>query len=712
MDENAHSTALSLRVLVLAPGGADAQVIAQLLAEAQLHAVACGSFMQLADEVAAGAGAVLISEEALFGDTPDVLAERLAEQQPWSDLPLIAIVSPANDAQWTEVLSGLFGHAGNLTLLERPCRAATLVSTVRVALRARRKQYQVRDLLKSEHAAWLKAEASLQHAQRSDAARKLNEERLHLAARTAGLGVWTVTLTTRAIELTGLARSLLHFAADEAVTLQALRARVHPDDVARVEEAVRALLGSDQDYEVQCRIVAPDGGWRWLLVRGRLSRSGNGQPVHMTGVCQDITSRKQAEAMRERLLESERAARTEAERVARMKDEFLATVSHELRTPLNAITGWIAILRTGRVSPADQAKGLEVIDRNTRLQAQLISDMLDVSRIISGKMRIDVQDVDLAAVIAGAIESVQPTLTAKHIGIETELECSPCYTLGDSARLQQIIWNLLSNAAKFTPAGGRIDVRLRRQAQAIEVEVCDDGQGIEPAFLPYLFDRFRQADGSNRRSHGGLGLGLSIVRHLVELHGGSVEAHSEGVGKGARFQVRFPLQAALPQAPLEYPSRRELPHAGKIADEGGARLEGLHVLVVDDDADALDLAARILAESSARVSTATSVSEALAKLHDERPDLVISDISMPVRDGFDFVRSVRALPASEGGETPMLALTALARASDRELALECGFDDHLTKPIEPARLLNACSRLHRRANDVAERREATWRGRH
>ncbi|MET0985948.1 MAG: ATP-binding protein [Steroidobacteraceae bacterium] len=706
MASTSSAPASSHRVLVLAPAGADGAVIEQLLGEVDLEAVACSSFAQLSEELGGEAGAVLMTEEALFGDTPELLAEQLADQEPWSDLPLIAIVSPVNDAQWTEVLSNLFGTAGNLTLLERPCRAATLVSTVQVALRARRKQYQVRDLLKSEHAAWVKAEASLQQAQRSDAARKLNEERLHLAARTAGLGMWTVTLATRAMEFTELGKELFGFKPDEDITLEALRACIHPEDLAIVEGSLQEILASDHDYEVQCRVGSQQDGWRWLLVHGRLSRSWNGQPLHMTGVCQDITSRKQAEVMRERLLESERAARTEAERVTRMKDEFLATISHELRTPLNAITGWVAILRSGRVSPTDQTKGLEVIDRNTRLQAQLISDMLDMSRIISGKMRIDVHEVDLVNVIQSAIESIQPTLMAKNLRIDTDFDCMPCYTLGDGARLQQIMWNLLANAAKFTQAGGRIEVRLRKHAHAIDVEVADDGQGIDASFLPYLFDRFRQADSSNRRSHGGLGLGLSIVRHLVELHGGSVEAHSDGVGQGSRFRIHFPLQAALPQAPMESLFRRELPRAG-AALEDGASLDGLHVLVVDDDADALDLAARILADSSARVSTASSVSEALVKLRDERPDLVISDVSMPERDGFDFVRSVRALSPSEGGETPMLALTALARASDRELALECGFDDHLTKPIEPAQLLNACRKIHRQGSELGDRHAAT-----
>jgi PAS domain S-box-containing protein len=682
------------RVLVLAPAGADAEVVAQLLREAGLDAVPCGNFAHLSEEVGAGAGAVVVTEEALFCDTPEVLAERLADQQPWSDLPLIAIVTPANDAQWTEVLSHLFGTAGNLTLLERPCRAATLVSTVRMSLRARRKQYQVRDLLKSEHAAWLKAEASLEQAQRSDAARKLNEDRLHLAARTAGLGIWTVTLATRAMEVTDLARALLGLTSEDLVTLEAFRARIHPDDLREAESALRQILTDDQDCEMQCRVRSLEGDWRWLLIHGRCSRSWNGQPMHMTGVCQDITSRKQTEAMRERLLESERAARTEAERVTRMKDEFLATISHELRTPLNAITGWVSILRMGRVSTSDQAKGLEVIDRNTRLQAQLISDMLDMSRIISGKMRIDVQEVDLVTVIQSAIESIQPTLAAKNLCIRTDFDCAPCYSLGDGARLQQIMWNLLSNAAKFTQPGGHIEVRLYKQGQAVYVEVIDDGQGIDPSFVPFLFDRFRQADGSSRRSHGGLGLGLSIVRHLTELHGGSVEAHSEGLGKGARFCVHFPLQAALPKPPLPSMVHRE-PACAVATLADATTLDGLHVLVVDDDADALDLAARILADSSARVSTAASVGEALIKLHDGHPDLIISDLSMPVRDGFDFVRSVRALPAAEGGTTPMLALTALARASDRELALECGFDDHLTKPIEPAQLLNVCRRYQR-----------------
>jgi PAS domain S-box-containing protein len=682
------------RLLVLAPEGADAQVIGDVLAGAGIETLACSSFAQLCELLDEGAGAVLMTEEALFTDTPELLAEQLVDQQPWSDLPLIAMATPANDARWTEVLSTLFGSTGNLTLLERPCRAATLLSTVQVALRARRKQYEVRDLLKSEHTAWLKAEASLQQAQKSDAARKLNEERLNLAALTAGLGVWTASLSTREIECTALGKTLFGFSVEDEVTLEALAARVLPDDREQAEACLRKTLQENRDFQCEGRVVWPDGSIHWLLVHGRLSRSWNGQPLHLTGVCQDITARKQSEAMRERLLESERAARTEAERVTRMKDEFLATISHELRTPLNAITGWTAILRTGRASPADQAKGLEVIERNTRLQAQLISDMLDMSRIISGKIRIDVQEVDLTAVIENAIESIRPTLAAKNLEIETHIDARPCHTLGDPGRLQQIVWNLLSNSAKFTPAGGHIHIHLQKTVDAIELEVRDDGSGIDASFLPHLFERFSQADGSNKRAHGGLGLGLSIVRHLTELHGGTIQAYSEGAGKGARFLVTFPCQATLPLSPAEsWPlTRRDI--VTEVSDEP-ARLNGLRVLVVDDDPDALDLAARILADGAARVSTASSVLEALERVRTETPDLIISDLSMPVRDGFDLVRSVRALPASEGGLTPMVALTALARASDRELALECGFNDHLTKPIEPGQLLNACRRYLR-----------------
>ena len=387
---------------------------------------------------------------------------------------------------------------------------------------------------------------------------------------------------------------------------------------------------------------------------------------------------------RKRLLDAERAARAEAERVSLMKDEFLATLSHELRTPLNAILGWSQVLRFRGRDEEDLREGLEVIERNTKAQAQLVDDLLDMSRVISGKVRLDVQRLDLADVVRAAVASVRHSAEAKDIRLEVALEQRGGPVGGDANRLQQCFWNLLSNAIKFTPRGGRVRVALARAGDSVGVSVADSGEGIAPKFLPHVFERFRQADATTTRRHGGLGLGLSIVKSLIELHGGSVRAESAGEGQGATFIVELPVMA---------------PHAGDagavgdepvrpVAADAAERtvLDGITVLAVDDEPDARVLLKRILENSGARVLIAASAEEGMTALRGERPDMIISDIGMPGEDGYAFIRRVRALPPDAGGRTPAAALTAFARAEDRTRALRAGYQSHVAKPVEPAEL--------------------------
>ncbi|WP_437994920.1 PAS domain S-box protein [Sorangium sp. So ce185] len=412
------------------------------------------------------------------------------------------------------------------------------------------------------------------------------------------------------------------------------------------------------------------------------------------GITEDVTAERLAEEERQKLLESERAARDEAERVSRVKDDFVATLSHELRSPINAILGWARILRSRPPEPQALARGLEVIERNARLQADMVSELLDMSRIVSGKLRLDVQPVDLPAVVQGALEAVKLAAEAKGLTVVSSVEPEALSLKGDPARLQQVAWNLLSNAAKFTPAGGRIDVALRRAGAHAELSVSDTGPGIAPQFLPHLFERFRQADASSTRKHGGLGIGLSIVKHLVELHGGTVQVASPGEGRGATFTVKLPLAGVSPQAPgatQRPPAARAEPAAAYPADE----LTGVRVLVVDDQPDAREVAQRVLEECAARVTTAGSAAEAVAMLERERPDVLVSDLGMPDEDGFQLIRRVRGLGPDRGGATPAVALSALARAEDRARALGAGYQAHVAKPLDPAELVGVVAALAR-----------------
>ncbi|HWU89359.1 MAG TPA: ATP-binding protein [Kofleriaceae bacterium] len=383
-----------------------------------------------------------------------------------------------------------------------------------------------------------------------------------------------------------------------------------------------------------------------------------------------------------RAAEAERAARAEVERASLIKDEFLATLSHELRTPLNAVLGWSEMLLLRGAGDAETRRGLETIVRNAHAQAQLIEDLLDMNRIVSGKIRLDVQGVDLASIIEAAIDSVRPSAEARSIRLRKTLDPLAGPVFGDPHRLQQVVWNLLSNAVKFTPRGGKVDVLLRRVSSHVEIAVTDSGIGLSAEFLPYIFERFRQADSSTTRRHGGLGLGLSIVKQLVELHGGGVRAESPGLGQGATFVVSLPLRAIREDEHSEHPTARTWP-----IQRAEIQLSGVKVLVVDDEPDARELLKSVLAEAGAAVITAGSADEALELVRSARLDVIVSDIGMPERDGYQLMRAVRGLPAAEGGRTPAIALTAFARSEDRTRALLAGYQVHVAKPIEPHELV-------------------------
>ena len=468
---------------------------------------------------------------------------------------------------------------------------------------------------------------------------------------------------------------------------------VHEDDrlAARQQWNRARRAGEPAQGELRLR-RARDGVYRWQLVHVMPQRDGHGALGGWIITATDVHDEKEA--------------RHEVERASRAKDEFLATVSHELRNPLNAILGWTRMLRAGKLDAERAARALETIERNATMQASLVEDILDVSRIITGKLVLKVGAVDLCAVVSSALETVRLAADAKQIRVDLDLDDRLDLAAGDPERLQQVVWNLLSNAIKFTPRGGTVEVRTRRDGEQVELSVRDDGQGIAPDFLPFVFDRFRQADSTSTRVHGGLGLGLAIVRHLVELHGGTVAVASEGLGKGATFTVRLPLCAASSasmSSSLSGGTGEADSTASTSAPPLGAatQLGGVDVLVVDDEADARELLAALLEHHGATVTAAASVEEALAVLAERAPDVVVSDIGMPGADGYELARRLRALADDELRRTPAVALTGFARPEDGVRAADAGFDAHLAKPVDPIRLVSLLERVAR------ARREST-----
>lgn len=458
----------------------------------------------------------------------------------------------------------------------------------------------------------------------------------------------------------------------EELTAQPYIEFVHPDDrVATLDEAQKLAQGIPSvafENRYRCR----DGSYRWIL----WSVAPFLEQKLLYCVARDVTKGKQAEAEREWLLAREQASRETAEAANRLKDEFLAVLSHELRSPLNPILGWAQLLRTRKFSETKTSEALAIIERNAKLQSQLIEDLLDVSRILQGKLSLNLYQVELVAIIEAALETVRLAAQAKSIQLQTSFEPEVGQVLGDPSRLQQVVWNLLSNAVKFTAPGGRVEVRLKSQGTQAQIQVCDTGKGINPEFLPHVFDDFRQADNSTTRTFGGLGLGLAIVRRLVEQHGGTVSADSPGAGQGATFTVLLPVQSVVNDTSED----KRLP-------ENTPTLNGVKVLVVEDNVDSYNLLVFILEEYGASVCAVASVAEALNALASEKPDVLLSDVGMPEMDGYTLIRQLRAMPPEQGGRIPAIALTAYAQETDRQEVLQAGFQRHLTKPVEPVALL-------------------------
>lgn len=431
-------------------------------------------------------------------------------------------------------------------------------------------------------------------------------------------------------------------------------------------------------------------------------RNEQGEVVGAVLVFRDISERTRMEFERERLLAAAQAAQKEAEEANRLKDEFLATASHELRTPLTAVVGWSRMLRTGKLDPENSARALEAIERNATLQTKLIDDLLDVSRIITGKLTLDRRAIEMAHVVSDAVNTLRPAADAKDITIETSFDAEAGPVLGDANRLQQVMWNLLSNAVKFTPKHGHIDVALQRVNSEVEISVCDSGEGISSEFLPYVFDRFSQGDGKTTRLHSGLGLGLSIVRQLIELHGGTVNAHSDGPGRGATFKLQLPVLSVNRGLDGKIAASDLLTRVTDgLSIECPPRLDGVRVLVVDDDADTRQMLKAILSECQADVITAASAAEAFKEIERRKPDVLVSDLGMPEQDGFELIKKVRETESADNtNRIPALALTAYTKAEDRLRALAGGYQVHLSKPVEPAEFVLVVANLAGRVQSL------------
>ncbi|MDL5367730.1 ATP-binding protein [Xanthomonas sp. NCPPB 2654] len=466
---------------------------------------------------------------------------------------------------------------------------------------------------------------------------------------------------------------------------------LHPEDAGVFAFELRSALEEQRNLRALVRARRHDGAWRWVEMTAMPRYSSEGEFIGLAGSSPDVTERRDIELAREQLLESERSARNAAESMARLKDEFLATLSHELRTPLTTILGWSDLLLQ-RLPPGDPSnKGLSVIASSARAQQRLISDMLDLSSMLLGKVQLEVEALDLVEQVREALRAQEPVAEGKDQALTLREPAQPCLVLGDATRLQQVFWNLLSNAVKFTPAHGHIELAIDIDADGehVTVAVRDSGDGIPPEFLPHLFGRFRQADATTTRLHGGLGLGLAIVQQLVEMHGGQVSAASEGRGCGSVFTVRLPLHR---NAPGKRPLRevRAFAMAEQVVE--AYALKGMRLLAVEDQPDMLDYLRRLLEEQGAEVVTAGSASEALAVLDDgghDRIDVMVTDIGMPGMDGYGLIRTIRDNMGLEAAELPAVAVTALARADDRQRALQSGFQEHLAKPYSVAQLVSA-----------------------
>jgi PAS domain S-box-containing protein len=525
---------------------------------------------------------------------------------------------------------------------------------------------------------------------------RAEESRLRLAAIVASSNDAIIGKTLEGIitNWNDGARRIFGYSEDEVIG-KSVTILIPPDRHDEEPAIIERLKRGERVDHYQTVRVRKDGQKIDISLTISPIRNSLGQIIGASKIARDITEHKRLQEELERLLEQEQSAREQSEMANRVKDEFVATVSHELRTPLNAILGWSSMLLGGKLKGDDVRRGLETIERNARLQAQLIEDILDVSRSISGKLRLDIKPVELISIIRAAVDAVRPAAEAKDIQLQLLLDPAADHVQADATRMQQIIWNLLANAIKFTPTGGFVQVKLDRVESRAQVTVTDTGEGISPEFLPYIFNRFQQGDGTTTRRHGGLGLGLAIARHLVEMHGGTIEAASEGVDKGSTFTVGIPLRSS---GILVSPT--PISTAPESDSNGGGRfsLKGLRILAIDDEPDVRDMLQTLLEDCGANVLTAASAKAGLEALAAWKPHVLISDIGMPEEDGYSLIRKIRALSPEHGANVPAIALTGYVRVEERMRALEAGYQMFVPKPVETSELIAIIGDLCRTNN--------------
>ncbi len=522
-----------------------------------------------------------------------------------------------------------------------------------------------------------KVQSELTQRQRVEIELSESEAGLRLALEAAQMGTWNWNILTRQIQWSANMEALFGLQPGEFDgSYEMFVSRLHLEDRDRVLDAIQYSIATATQYNIEFRVVYPNGQTRWAQSKGQVFYNEAGQAVRMAGVDLDITASKQLQEDKEVLLRREQAAREEAETANHSKDEFLAVVSHELRSPLNAILGWARLLRTRELDKPTTERALETIERNTQTQVQLIEDLLDVSRMIRGDLQLTMIPVNLAALVENSVSSISLIAQAKQIHLCSIIN-TDCQILGDLSRLQQVITNLLTNAIKFTPQGGSVQICLEQEGFIAQIKVIDSGKGISKEFLPHVFDRFRRADSSTERSKDGLGLGLAIVSHLTRLHGGTVSASSPGVGQGATFTVTLPIFQSNSSVEPEHNAEtiQQLP----LAD--------VRILLVDDEVDSLELVEFALAESGATVKAVSSAAAALEVIEQFKPDILISDIAMPQTDGYTLLNCIR--DKKQVGQIPAIALTAFAKEEDIKNSLYAGFQRHLTKPVEPTQLIKA-----------------------
>jgi signal transduction histidine kinase/DNA-binding response OmpR family regulator len=661
------------RVLLVAPTVRDGEITRSLLAGAGLTCILCKNLDQLVKEVHTGAGAVFLTEEAMTAEGIDEFLTTLHKQPTWSDLPVVMMMQQGDQSQ---VATGVLLSMRNVTLLERPAPTRSVVSAVHAAVRARERQYQIRDQFESIR----KGEVHSRELQ----------QQLEIAVDASELGTFHCEIPLDKIVWNARCKAHFWLPPEAEVDFDLFYSILHPDDRERTREAVEACVQGGKVYDIEYRTVSQLGEVRWVRATGRTYYK-EGEPIRFDGTTQDITDRKRLDEGRKELLDIERAARMEAERTSRLKDEFLATLSHELRTPLNAILGWTQLLKQDQEEPAMLSEAISVIERNVHVQTQLIEDLLDMSRIVSGNVRLDLQRIELSEIINSAMEAVKPAAETKNVKLEKMIDPLAGPLNADSSRLQQVLWNLLTNAIAFTPKGGKVRVLAEGLQSHVEISVSDTGEGISPDFLPHIFERFSQADGSAKRKHHGLGLGLSIVKNLVEMHGGTVRASSRGKGQGATFIVRLPLRAAERNEAGENRNPRgpEISFSSPLGECERPNLRGVKVLLVEDELDSRELVKRFLEECGALPAVAASAAEALKLLLRFKPDIIVSDIGMPEMDGYEFIREVR----KQGITSPALACSAYVRPEDRIRSAQSGYQSHLGKPVEMKQLLAVLANL-------------------